>query len=84
VLLRGLQGNRTPYTDALSRGALSGLTLAHTRGHVFRAVLEGVAKGTRLILDTMAQAGYRPDSITIAGGAARSPLWLQVSEDTHT
>ncbi len=51
---------------------------------MFRAVLEGVAKGTRLILDTMAKAGYRPESITIAGGAARSTLWLQVWEgDTH-
>ncbi|KAJ9524594.1 hypothetical protein QJQ45_024192 [Haematococcus lacustris] len=76
------QGNRTPHTDALSRGALTGLTLAHTRGHIFRAIMEGVAFGTRLILDTMYSAGgYRPDSIAIAGGATRSELWLQIHAD---
>jgi hypothetical protein len=72
-----LQGNRTPYTDAMSRGAFAGLTLAAGRGHMFRSAMEGVAMGTRLILDTMAAAGYVPDSIAIAGGATRSPLWLQ-------
>jgi sugar (pentulose or hexulose) kinase len=76
-----VQGNRTPHTDALSRGALAGLTLAHSRGHVFRSLLEGVAMGTRLILDTMGAAGYRPSTINIAGGATRSELWLQIHAD---
>jgi sugar (pentulose or hexulose) kinase len=40
------QGNRTPHTDPLSRGALAGLTLKHGRGHVFRALVEGVCFGT--------------------------------------
>ena len=40
--------------------------------------MESVAFGTRLILDTMQARGYRPDSIAIAGGAARSALWLQI------
>lgn len=48
-----LQGNRTPHTDPLSRGALVGLTLRHGRGHIFRALMEGVAFGTRLIIETM-------------------------------
>jgi sugar (pentulose or hexulose) kinase len=76
-----MQGNRTPHTDALSRGALAGLTLAHGRGHVFRSLMEGVAFGTRLILDTMAKAGFKPSRIAIAGGATRSPLWLQIHAD---
>lgn len=42
------QGNRTPHTDPLSRGALAGLTLRHGRGHVFRALLEAVAAGGAL------------------------------------
>ncbi len=75
------QGNRTPHTDAGSRGVLLGLTLAHGRGHIFRALLESVAFGTRLILDTMRARGFVPSSITIAGGAARSPLWLQIHAD---
>ena len=75
------QGNRTPHTDAASRGALVGLTLRHGRGHLFRAILEGVAFGTRLVLDQMRSAGFQPESITVAGGAARSPLWLQIHAD---
>ena len=43
--------------------------------------MESVAFGTRLILDTMEARGYRPDSIAIAGGATRSPLWLQMHAD---
>lgn len=75
------QGNRTPHTDARSRGALVGLSLNHTRGHVFRAVLEGIAFGSELILETMRTNGYRPDEIVIAGGATRSDLWLQIHAD---
>lgn len=76
------QGNRTPYTDPLSRGAIIGLTLAHEPHHIFRAIIEGIGFGTRLILDTMAEAGYRSQEITIGGGAGASPLWLQIHADT--
>ncbi|MEO1102467.1 MAG: FGGY-family carbohydrate kinase, partial [Pseudomonadota bacterium] len=76
------QGNRTPHTDALSRGALAGLTLAHRPEHVFRAVMEGVSFGTRAILDAMADAGFGPTSMTVGGGAAASDLWLQIHADT--
>lgn len=81
VCLDHLQGNRTPHTDPLSRGALVGLTLKHTRGHVFRAVMEGVAFGTEAVLRAMRAAGYSPKSLTVAGGATRSPLWLQIHAD---
>ena len=47
----------------------------------FRSLMESVAFGTRLILDTMEAQGYRPDSIAIAGGATRSALWLQMHAD---
>jgi ribulose kinase len=76
------QGNRTPYTDSLSRGAIIGLTLAHEPYHIFRAIMEGIGFGTRLILDTMAEAGYRSQEITVGGGASASPLWLQIHADT--
>lgn len=76
------QGNRTPYTDALSRGAIVGLTLAHEPHHVFRAIMEGISFGTRAILDAMADAGYRGQEITVGGGASASPLWLQIHADT--
>lgn len=75
------QGNRTPHTDAASRGAITGLTLAHGRAHLFRATMEGVAFGTELIFETMRAGGYRPDEIVICGGATRSNLWMQIHAD---
>jgi len=76
------QGNRTPYTDPLSRGALVGLTLAHEKHHVFRAMMEGVGFGTRAILDAFKAAGYSADEMTLGGGASGSDLWLQIHADT--
>lgn len=81
VALDHFQGNRTPHTDPLSRGAIIGLTLKHGRGHIFRALLESIAYGTALVLDSMKSAGYSPDSIVVAGGPTRSVLWMQLHAD---
>jgi len=75
------QGNRTPHTDPLSRGAITGLTLKHTRAHVYRALVESVCLGTRLIIDSFGDA-FTARRIAVAGGATRSPFWLQVHADT--
>ncbi len=75
------QGNRTPYTDATSRGAFTGLSLKHERGHMFRALLESVGFGTRLVLDTMCERGVAVDNIALCGGVARSALWTQLHAD---
>ncbi|CAN0291844.1 unnamed protein product, partial [Hapterophycus canaliculatus] len=77
VCLDHFQGNRTPFTDPLSRGALAGLTLKHGRGHIFRGLIESVCLGTELVFEAMRKAGYTPSSVAVAGGATRSPLWLQ-------
>lgn len=82
LVLDHFQGNRTPYTDPLSRGAITGLSLHHTAAHLFRAMLEGIGFGTRAILDRMAEAGFAAAEITAGGGATRSPLWLQIHADT--
>jgi len=81
VLLDHFQGNRTPYTDANSRGVIMGLTLKHGPEHLFRAVMEGVAFGTELILQTMRNVGFDPNHVVIAGGATRSDLFLQIHAD---
>ncbi len=75
------QGNRTPYTDPNSRGAFTGLSLRHTRGHMVRAIMEGIAFGTELILENMRDNGYKVENIVAAGGATRSDLWLQIHAD---
>jgi ribulokinase len=81
VILDHFQGNRTPYTDARSRGVVSGLTLKHGQAHLFRAIMEGVAFGTALIFDTMSANGYAPTEVAICGGTTRSDLWLQIHAD---
>ncbi|CAN5440743.1 FGGY-family carbohydrate kinase [soil metagenome] len=75
------QGNRTPHTDPHSRGALLGLSLNHTRAHVYRAMMEGVAFGTELIFETMRANGFEQGDIVICGGATRSDLWMQIHAD---
>jgi ribulose kinase len=82
LVLDHFQGNRTPYVDALSRGAIVGLTLGHELHHVFRAAIEGICFGTRAILDRMTAAGFTANEITIGGGATESDLWLQIHADT--
>lgn len=76
------QGNRTPHTDPLSRGAIVGLTLAHEPHHIFRAVMEGIGFGTRAILDAFRAGGYASTEITAGGGATASRLWMQIHADT--
>jgi ribulose kinase len=81
VALETFQGSRTPVTDPLARGALVGLTLSHSRGHVWRALMEAVCFGTRACVDGLEKAGHTCDEIIIAGGTTRSPLWLQMHAD---
>jgi sugar (pentulose or hexulose) kinase len=75
------QGNRTPHTDALARGAITGLTLKHTPAHVYRALIESVCLGTRTIVESFGDA-FHPRRIVACGGTTRSPFWLQVHADT--
>jgi len=78
-----LMGERTPHLDPNARAALVGLTASHTRGHIIRAVLEGVAyslKDTFTIFDEMK---IPVTSIRLGGGGARSPLWRQIQADVY-
>jgi ribulose kinase len=81
VVLDHFQGNRTPYTDPNSRGVIAGLTLKHGPAHIFRAMLEGIAFGTELILESMRANGFAVAEATVCGGATRSELWLQIHAD---
>jgi xylulokinase len=77
-----LSGERTPHADPDARGAFTGLTLRHGRGHLTRAVLEGVAFGLRDNLKLLQEAGLpRPEEIRASGGALKSPLWSRILAD---
>ena len=69
-----LQGERTPHRDARARGAFVGLSLAHTRAHMTRAVLEGVCFALRDSLTILQQLGVSPDHVLLTGGGAKSAL----------
>ncbi len=74
VFLPYLQGERTPHRDASARGALLGLSLAHTRAHMTRAVLEGVCFALNDSLSVLKELGLSPKQLLLTGGGARSPL----------
>jgi xylulokinase len=69
-----LQGERTPHRDAAARGAFLGLSLAHSRAHLARAVLEGVCFALRDSLSILRELGLSPDSMLLTGGGAKSPF----------
>ena len=81
VVLDHWQGNRTPWTDPTSRGVIRGLTLRHTPAHLYKAMLEGVAYGTKVILDRMTQERVAIDELVVCGGATKSDLWMQIHAD---
>jgi len=83
LFLPYLIGERSPYWDPLARGAFVGLTMAHGRAEIARAVLEGVAFNLRLILDAFRSQGIQISAMRLIGGGARSPLWRQILADIY-
>jgi xylulokinase len=73
-----LSGERTPHADPNARAGFVGLELRHRRGHLTRAVLEGVAYGLRDSLELLRELGVDPQSGRVSGGGARSELWLRI------
>jgi len=78
-----LMGERTPHLDSNARGALVGLTASHTRAHVVRAILEGVAFSLRDTFTLFREMNVPVTSIRLGGGGARSPLWRQIQADVY-
>jgi xylulokinase len=81
VFVPAMQGAMAPEWNGAARGVFYGLTLAHTRDHMTRAVLEGSAFGLRDILEAMRAAGLEVRRLTIVGGGAKGPLWRQIKAD---
>lgn len=81
VLLPYFLGEKTPINDPWSRGTLVGLTLSHTRAHVYRAVLEGIAYGFKHHLAVLAEHGHAAKRARVTNGGARSRLWRQITAD---
>ena len=78
-----LMGERTPHLDPHARAALVGLAASHTRAHVVRSILEGVAFSLRDTLTIFAEMKVPVETIRLGGGGARSRLWQQIQADVY-
>ncbi|HEU4982637.1 MAG TPA: xylulokinase [Acidobacteriaceae bacterium] len=73
-----LLGERTPHLDSQARAAFVGLTAGHTRGHLVRAVLEGVAYSLKDTFSLFAELGIPVKGVRLGGGGARGVLWREI------
>jgi len=78
-----LMGERTPHIDSLVRASLIGLTASHTKAHVVRAILEGVAFSLRDAIEIFRELRIPIEIIKLGGGGARSALWRQIQADVY-
>jgi xylulokinase len=78
-----LMGERTPHLDGAARAALIGLTASHTRAHIVRAILEGVAFSLKDTFSIFQEMNVPVKSIRLGGGGARSALWRQIQADVY-
>lgn len=81
VVLPLFAGERAPYWNADVRGVFFGLSLAHGKPHMIRAVLEGIGYAVRSVAEAVADAAGQPREILASGGFARSPFWRQTIAD---
>jgi xylulokinase len=82
IFLPYLLGERSPRWNPEAKGALLGLTLAHTRDDVLRAIIEGVTMNLSIILDIF-RAKLDIPSVTVIGGGAKGAVWRQVMADVY-
>jgi xylulokinase len=78
-----LQGERTPHRDASARGALVGLSLAHTRAHVTRAVIEGICFGLRDSVEIILNLKMPVSKVLLTGGGAKVPFLRKLQSDIY-
>jgi xylulokinase len=81
LVLPYFSGERTPINDPLARGVIAGLSLAHHRAHLFRAVLEGVAFGIRQNIEVLKAHGAPATRIVAVGGGTQGSTWPRIVSD---
>jgi len=81
LLLPYFSGERTPINDPKARGIIVGLTLSHTRAHIYRAILEGIAYGICHNIETFRAINANVDRVIAVGGGTKSKTWVQIVSD---
>lgn len=79
-----LMGERTPHCDPEARAALVGLVASHTRAHILRAILEGVAFSLKDSFAIFEEMRLPIGHVRLGGGGARSALWRQIQADVYS
>ena len=81
IFLPYMAGERTPHADPDARGCFVGLTLTHTRGHMVRAIMEGVTFAMRDSLEIIQDLDVPVRQVRVSGGGSKSELWRQIQAD---
>lgn len=81
IVLPYFMGERTPIWDPYARGLFLGITAYHTRLHMYRAILEGIAYGFLHMIEIAKEAGVNVREIVSVNGGAKSKLWRQIFAD---
>jgi xylulokinase len=81
VALPYFAGERTPIWDPDARGVIAGLTLSHSRGHLYRAMLEATAYSAQAIFNALHADGVRTERIVAVGGGTKGGMWTQIVSD---
>lgn len=74
-------GSMTPYWDPGAKGVIAGLSGSHTRGDVYRALLEGIVLEQVMLSNGAAAATETIDHYVVMGGGAKSDFWCQMMAD---
>jgi len=78
IFLPYLSGERTLHADPYARGVFFAISLKHSKGHMIRSILEGVAFGLMNSLELMMELGIKPREVRILGGGSGSKLWRKI------
>ena len=81
IMLPYFSGERTPIHDPKARGTFFGLNLTHTRGDMYRALIEGIAMGTAHVIEVCREVDAAPAHVLAVGGGTKNALWLQATSD---
>ena len=74
-------GEKTPLHDPYARGTFTGLSLGHTAGHLWRAMLEAIAYGFRHHVEVFEETGHAPKRFFASDGGSQSQVWMQIVAD---
>lgn len=81
IVLPYFAGERCPINDALAKGMIFGLTLEHTRDHIYHAALEGIAYGIAQNIRVMEELGLPVENLIAVGGGTKNHVWMQIVAD---